>query len=292
MRWPGLPAAVTGPRITYGEDFVLDHDDPGAIDTITVDGGPPWTVAGLQNGVSHGFYVTPRVGTTELAEGSYLDATPRASNAPPVAHDDRVSVVGTDPVYLYPTDNDEDADFDGLTISSHSDPAVGTLECESSSCSYDPGPTPTSGSLDYTVSDGHGGTDTATVNLVARDVTLADDAFTGLFADEEATVDVRANDSGLLPEDQLYIEFDSPDVYAYEDEDGLTRITAEAAGTYEGTYSAWTSEGQDLGSARSRSAWVPGAPWSRSTTSCPRRWKCRSRSRSRASTGSATPTSH
>jgi VCBS repeat-containing protein len=82
--------------------------------------------------------------------------------------------------------NDTDADGHPLTVISFTQPANGTVTVGRNgtfSYSHDGGET-TSDSFTYTVSDGHGGTDTATVNLTITPVNdapdAADDALIGI----------------------------------------------------------------------------------------------------------------
>ena len=243
VRWPGLGAAVDGARISWSSQYLNSHES--AQGTRTVTGGPPWTVEGLSNGGEYYLYVTPRVGAVEAESGLTDEASPRATNAPPVAHDDTVSVLGSDEVWFVPENNDTDADYDELEVVSHTQPQVGTVVCAVWGCSYDPGPAPTTGSFDYTVGDGHGGTDTTTVDLVVRNVTLADDTFT-LPADEWVVFNPGHNDQGLLDGDWFDMTFDDPAVDWW---DARGEIYVATPGTYTGTYTAYTEQGDDLGTA-------------------------------------------
>src|SRR5688572_3769700 len=42
LKWPDLPAAVTGARISYSADGLFDHESPG-VTTVTRTGPAPWT---------------------------------------------------------------------------------------------------------------------------------------------------------------------------------------------------------------------------------------------------------
>ena len=245
LAWPGLPAAVDGMRVSYGTDFIVAHDDPAAIETLTL--APPYTISGLDNDTTYQFYVTPRAGATELSEGVTVAGSPRAGNADPVANADEVSIPAPGTVGLDLTSNDTDADLDDLTVVSHTQPASGSVTCGPLGCEYVTGPTPGNGSFSYTVSDGHGGEATATVNLIARAVAVRADSFS-IPVDEDTPIDVRANDDGLLPSDTIVFDFANPDVVVVEDQPGVAMAGASVPGTYLGTYEVFTSQGASLGS--------------------------------------------
>ena len=199
IQWPGLPTAITGARISYATDYIFGHDSASVIDTLTMTGPPPWNVPNLVNGQYHYLYVTPRAGSAELAQGMVLEGTPRATNTAPEAVDDQVSLVTPGVIDFFPQDNDQDADGDLLRVTSVTQPASGSVSCDGYACTYATGPNPVSGAISYTISDGHGGTDSANVHFVKRSVSLVADTFTNLYADEPVTIDVRGNDSVCCP---------------------------------------------------------------------------------------------
>ncbi|MET1058257.1 MAG: hypothetical protein ABWX84_01580, partial [Nocardioides sp.] len=117
LRWPGLPAAVNGVRISYGTGGVFDHTPEAGKTTVIRSGAAPWTITGLTNGTEYDFYVTPRIGASELSEGETASRAPRAgTNAPPVAVDDTFSLIDDQERFLDPTENDTDADDDSLQM--------------------------------------------------------------------------------------------------------------------------------------------------------------------------------
>ena len=249
IQWPGLPTAITGARISYATDYIFGHDSASVIDTLTMTGPPPWNVPNLVNGQYHYLYVTPRAGSAELAQGMVLEGTPRATNTAPEAVDDQVSLVTPGVIDFFPQDNDQDADGDLLRVTSVTQPASGSVSCDGYACTYATGPNPVSGAISYTISDGHGGTDSANVHFVKRSVSLVADTFTNLYADEPVTIDVRGNDSGLLPSDEIWFSFEDPEISVVEEEPGQAVVLANTPGVYEGSYSAVTETGEELGTA-------------------------------------------
>ncbi|HET8776669.1 MAG TPA: Ig-like domain-containing protein [Candidatus Limnocylindria bacterium] len=105
--------------------------------------------------------------TSNVPEGD-CDA---GANQPPTALDDAFvdeedQLLEDTPAQLDLLANDTDPDGDALTIISTTDPEHGSIDCSSHPCTYTPdsnyfGPD----TFDYTISDGRGGTDTATVTL-------------------------------------------------------------------------------------------------------------------------------
>ena len=114
-------------------------------------------------------------------------------NQPPAAADDVASTKHDRPVEVSVLDNDTDPDGDQLSVSDHTSPEHGTVECSPLRCTYTPaggyiGPD----SFGYTASDGQA-TSSAVVDVtvranaapVARDDTLT--AVTGVPADASPT---------------------------------------------------------------------------------------------------------
>ncbi len=91
----------------------------------------------------------------------------RPANNPPVANDDNlVAFAGQDFQKLYLLDNDTDADHDLISIQAITVPQHGQFFRNTYDIDYMPDPG-FSGvdSFNYTIADGHGGTDTATVTV-------------------------------------------------------------------------------------------------------------------------------
>ncbi|MEL0583768.1 MAG: tandem-95 repeat protein [Candidatus Thiodiazotropha sp. (ex. Lucinoma kazani)] len=121
-------------------------------------------------------------------------------NDPPDAINDAVSTLEDTPVSITVLGNDSDPEGDPLSVTSHTQPANGTLvQNANGSFLY----TPNVGffGMDiftYTISDGNGGTDTATVTVTVdavADAPMAVDDNVGTDEDTPVTVDVLSNDS-------------------------------------------------------------------------------------------------
>jgi hypothetical protein len=98
-----------------------------------------------------------------------------ATNDPaPTATNDSASTSPSTPVTIDVLANDSDSDGDTLTITGSTAPAHGTVTCTATQCQYTPanGFTGTD-SFQYTISDGHGGTATATVSVTVSAVVPA-----------------------------------------------------------------------------------------------------------------------
>ena len=93
-------------------------------------------------------------------------------NNPPDANDDSIIVEEDSTANSIPVlTNDTDPDLDFLTITAVSDPPNGTAVINGSNIDYTPDPDYNGpDSFTYTISDGNGGTDTATVNLTVNEV--------------------------------------------------------------------------------------------------------------------------
>jgi subtilisin-like proprotein convertase family protein len=92
-------------------------------------------------------------------------------NDDPDARDDTAATDEDTAVLIDVRDNDTDVDADALSISGITDPAHGTAVVDNGKINYTPAKDYNgSDSFSYTVSDGHGGTDTATVNVTVNPV--------------------------------------------------------------------------------------------------------------------------
>ena len=132
--------------------------------------------------------------------------TVRSVNDSPFAGDDSTATLGGRPTFLNLLANDTDADADGLTLIRYTTPAHGRLTRSGSGLLY----TPVSGyqgadGFTYTVSDGKGGIDTASVTVAVTDAVppkvVSVRARYGTGATR--TVDLAALTRGTLPWDTL-----------------------------------------------------------------------------------------
>ena len=134
------------------------------------------------------------------ADGAVLGlGPPPPANAAPVAGDDSASTAEDAPVSVSVLGNDTDADGDPLSVAAVTQPANGVASIEGSTVRYEPAANYNGAdSFTYTVSDGRGGSDTATVSLAVTPVPDApvaagDSASTA--EDAAVTIAVLANDS-------------------------------------------------------------------------------------------------
>jgi endonuclease G len=131
--------------------------------------------------------------TVNITVSPVNDNPDAVDDAPTVAEDSGDNIVNV-------LSNDTDADADTLTVSSVTQGANGLVTNNTNSVTYTPNANFFgSDTFTYTVSDGHGGNDTATVNVTVTNVQDAPDAI-----DDAATInedsganaiDVRANDT-------------------------------------------------------------------------------------------------
>jgi hypothetical protein len=108
-----------------------------------------------------------------------IDGSGLVCNAPPIANDDIASTTQDTTVSVAVLSNDTDPDDDALTVIGLTTPANGSTSINTDgTVSYTPSPAFTgSDSFDYTISDGIGGTSTATVTVSVTPVTGIVDVF-------------------------------------------------------------------------------------------------------------------
>jgi CshA-type fibril repeat protein len=121
-------------------------------------------------------------------------------NDPPVANDDAASTDEDTPVVIDVLANDTDADGDTLTVDSVTQPANGTATINpDNTVTYTPDPDFNgTDSFDYTISDGNGGTDTATVTVTVgavNDPPVANDDSASTDEDTPVTIPILDNDT-------------------------------------------------------------------------------------------------
>ena len=124
--------------------------------------------------------------TAKDANGNLATATVKVyvagPAAPPVARNDRADVQAGGSVVINPVANDTDANKDRLTITKIGKPRHGAAVLRGGKVTYAPAKGYLGGtdSFTYTVSDGHGGTDTATVTVTVEPDTEPDRSATRL----------------------------------------------------------------------------------------------------------------
>ena len=123
-----------------------------------------------------------------------------APNTPPVANSDSLTMIEDTPISLSPTSligNDSDLDGDPLTIISVQGASNGTVAMVGGNVVFTPSPNFSGpASFTYTISDGRGGTSTATVNLTVLPVNdppvAVDDSGPSTLEDTPVTVSVAS----------------------------------------------------------------------------------------------------
>jgi putative nucleotidyltransferase with HDIG domain len=193
------PATPTTPATTFAvhDDIVTTAEDTTAqVDVAANDTAPTGTVSVVEvGGAAHGHatlgadgvvrYVpahdydgpdswtyTARDAAGDTAEGT-VSVTVTSVNDAPVAVDDTVRVAEDSGVArLRLLANDSDPDGDGLTVTAVSDPQHGAVKgSPARGFGYAPAPDFNGADhLTYTVSDGHGGSTTAAVDVVVAPV--------------------------------------------------------------------------------------------------------------------------
>jgi hypothetical protein len=91
---------------------------------------------------------------------------PGTCNRPPTAMDDTATTAKNTPVRIVVWENDSDPDFDTLTVTSVGQPDHGSVTISNNAVNYTPGTGYVGNDrFTYTISDGHGGTASANVNI-------------------------------------------------------------------------------------------------------------------------------
>ncbi|MAT96582.1 MAG: hypothetical protein CL608_05510 [Anaerolineaceae bacterium] len=138
-----------------------------------------------------------------------VTVTVNAINDDPVANDDSTSINEGEAVTIDVLANDTDADEDTLTVDSITQPGNGTVVNNGTDVTYThDGSATTSDNFTYTVSDGNGGMDTATVSITiasGNSDPIAIDDSVSTDEDTAVTIDVLANDTDA-DEDTLTVD--------------------------------------------------------------------------------------
>ena len=180
---------------------VTDATDPanGSV-VINADGTITYTPDPDFNGTdTFDYTISDGNGGTDTAT---VDITVNPINDPPVASDDVDTTDEDTPVTVSVLDNDSDVDGDTLTVTGATDPANGSIVVNADgTITYTPDPDFNgTDTFDYTISDGNGGTDTATVDITVNpinDPPVASDDVDTTDEDTPVTVPVLANDSDV-----------------------------------------------------------------------------------------------
>jgi hypothetical protein len=135
-----------------------------------------------------------RVRTTDSGALYYEKAfniTVTNANDPPVAVADNATTLENTPVTIDVMNNDYDPDGDTLTVVSATNGTNGSVTNNGSNVTYTPALNFTgTDSFNYTISDGNGGTDTATVNVTVSVPVINTFAFINVQIDKGPTVSI------------------------------------------------------------------------------------------------------
>lgn len=174
---PGIEGAML--HVTGVERKQFDFSVDGAVmhHVIVKGSGANWYSYAAAPVTSDNDLKIPNGNKLNLIHFCY-DAAP---NNPPVANDDSASVVAGGSVLIDVLANDDDDDDDTLTIDSFTQPTNGEVTVEDGQLRYAPeaGFSGADDTFTYMISDGNGGTDTATVTVTVFEGLLACGGDTG-----------------------------------------------------------------------------------------------------------------
>jgi len=167
---------------------------------------------GFNGNDAFSYTVTDGSGGTDTATVQVSVAT---VNDAPVAENDSGATDEDLSVTLDVLDNDTDPDGDALTVQSVTQPDHGSVTNDGTRVTYVPNPNfHGSDAFTYSISDGNGGTDTATVQLSidpVNDEPNAQDDSSATDEDLSVTVDVLGNDADLDGDSLLVQSTTQPD---------------------------------------------------------------------------------
>lgn len=171
LQGPSMETAATVAQ----QDQIPTSAEPGLlIRSELVEREPAWIQHALFSTIPHkrtvDYYRVSRSSVSSSTERTY-------SNRLPLAADDSYTVASGVPLAMAVLSNDSDPDNDGLTITTIGQPMLGTATIDGDKILYTPTSAIQSGTdtFSYTVSDGHGGSATATVtvSLIANQAPVA-----------------------------------------------------------------------------------------------------------------------
>ena len=147
---------------------------------------------------SFAYTVSDGNGGTDTAT---VNVTVDAANDAPVANDDSASTSEDTALNINVLANDTDVDGDSLTVQSVTQGTNGSVFNNGTNVTYSPNPDFNGGdSFAYTVADGNGGTNSATVTVVVtavNDAPVASDDPASTSEDTALNIDVLANDTDV-----------------------------------------------------------------------------------------------
>jgi hypothetical protein len=233
-----------------GDDITVDTaSSPDGSVMINSDGTINFTPESDFTGTTTITYtVTDGVGGTDSATVT-VNVTP--VNDPPVAEDDTVTISEDAILTIDPRDNDSDVDGDDLTITSATAPD-GSVEINSDgTITFTPVSNFTgTTTVTYTITDGEGGTDSATMTIdfvPVNDAPVADDDTPTSTIEEDVPTDITVlpNDSDVDGDELTVTSASTPDGSVVINSDGTIEFTPTSnyTGTTTITYTVTDGEG-------------------------------------------------
>ncbi|MEJ2332522.1 MAG: retention module-containing protein, partial [Desulfobulbaceae bacterium] len=193
------------------------------------------------------YTISDGMGGTDTAS---VTITVNPVNDAPVAVDDTGTSAEDSSIDIDVLANDTDLDGDSLTVESFTQPDHGTVtENSDGTLNYAPDADYNgSDSFTYTISDGQGGTDTATITLTVNPVNdppvAVDDTGTSA-EDSSINIDVLANDTDLDGDSLTVESFTQPDHGTVtENSDGTLNYAPDADYNGSDSFTYTTSDGQ------------------------------------------------
>ncbi|RLV60291.1 retention module-containing protein [Parashewanella curva] len=184
---------VNGQTIAAGNSVTI----AGGIFTLLANGSYTFSPGADWNGTLPSITYTTNTGAT-----ASLSLSVTAVNDAPVANDDVISTNEDTPVTINVLSNDSDVDGDTLTITSATvDASQGTVAIDNGQLVFNPVANFNgTATISYTIIDGKGGTDTATVTVNVNPANDAPDAVDDEITTDEdtpVTINVLSNDSDV-----------------------------------------------------------------------------------------------
>lgn len=212
MTWAQEPTAISGNSIAMTATTATDDSGVVEYQFQCLAGGtgcinsawqssPNYVITGLSANTTYSFNVTARDTSGNVTTASSALSATTPANQAPLAADDSAVVNEDTSITISALSNDSDPDGDSLTISSVGTALHGATSIVSNTIRYQPAANYFgSDSFSYTISDGLGGTATATVSITVNPVndvptTVADTAT--VLVRQTVNINVLANDSDI-----------------------------------------------------------------------------------------------